>query len=397
MMKKNIKICQVASTDISLRFLLLAQMKYLQAEGFKLWAVSSDGKWIPEIEQAGISVQTIPITRRILTPFTDLRAMIRLVIFFRKERFDIVHTHTLKASFLGQIAAFLARVPVRIYTIHGLDFENPGFSKQKRYMFVGIEVFLALLVHRAFSVNKEDTEKLLRKKVYSSQKLQYFPLGINLKRFNASRFSDDFIKEKRREFAIPEDAKVLGIVARLVREKGYIELFQGFKRVLERFPNSILLVVGGEEPAKTDRLDLNVVKQYGIEPHVRFLGERTDVDELYSLFDVFVLPTYREGLGISILEASAMRRPVVATNIRGCREAVENGVTGILVPPYNCERLAHAIIELLENPEKGKRMGEAGREKVQREFDEKTFKKFLVEEYKRLMMCPAIEHRLPRS
>lgn len=381
---KKIKICSVASADITLRFLLFSNLQYLKKRGFEVWAISSDGKWIPEIRQAGISVKTIPITRRILTPFTDVRAFIRLILLFRKERFDIVHTHTLKASFVGQLAAFVARVPIRMYTIHGLDFEN-NFSLLKKAFFVLLERVIALLVHRAFSVNREDTVKLLKMGIYSPEKLTYLPLGIDLEKFNPARFSEEFCREKKKGLAIPLDAKVIGIVARFVREKGYLELFDAFDRVLQKFPGAVLIMIGAKEPAKSDRIDPSIVLSSRIGKNVRFLGERINVEEFYAIMDVFVLPTYREGLGISILEASAMERPVVATAIRGCREAAEDGKTAILVPPRNVARLVEAIEELFLNPEKAKALGKAGRQKAAQEFNQEVIFETLMEEYERLI------------
>ena len=140
-----------------------------------------------------------------------------------------------------------------------------------------------------------------------------------------------------------------------------------------------------EEFEKKDKIDPNVVKNYGIEKKVIFLGKREDVDEIYPLMDIFVLPSHREGLGISIVEASSMEKPVIATNIRGCREAVEAGKTGILVPLKNPEKLAEAIIHLFNNPEKAKEMGRKGREKVLREFDESIVFSKIKTEYQRLI------------
>ena len=158
----------------------------------------------------------------------------------------------------------------------------------------------------------------------------------------------------------------------MVEEKGYLELFQAFRKIIKRFPKTILLIIGPEEPEKKDRINPRVAfKQFGIENNVLYLGERTDVDELYPLMDIFVLPSYREGVGISILEASAMERPVIASNIGGCPEAVDNNKTGILILAKDSKKLFQTIIYLMENPEIAKKMGLAGREKIKREFNEK--------------------------
>lgn len=381
---KRVKVCQVVSADISLKFLLLGFMKYLQKEGFEVRAASSRGKWIPEIEQQGIPVYTVAITRKLFTPMADVVALVKLILFFRRERFDIVHTHTPKASFLGQIAAFLARIPIRVTTIHGLYFQR-GSSWQKKLIFMPVEYIKARIVHRAFSVNTEDVEYLLEKGIYSREKIMYMGGGVDLKKLGPTKFSLDFIERKRQDLGIESGAKVVGIVARLVKEKGFLPLFEAFCEVKRQVPDAVLLVVGPEEPEKEDALDPKEVSRYGIEESVIFLGERTDVEELYAVMDVFVLPSFREGLGLSILEASAMKLPVVASDIRGCRDGVENGVTGFLVPSNNPERLAEALIRILKNPQEAKSMGEAGRRRVEKEFNEEVIFARTVKQYRNLI------------
>ncbi len=378
------KICQVVSADISLRFLFLDFMRYLQEEGYEVHAACSDGKWVPEIRNAGINVHTVTITRRLFTPMQDLAALLMLYRLFRKERFDIVHTHTPKACFLGQLAAFFARVPVRVITIHGLYFQKDS-SWQKKLIFIPIERIIAKIVHKAFSVNREDVAFLVDHAMYPPGKIIYVGGGIDIHKFDPDRFSEDFVAQKKLDIGIPFNAKVIGIVARLVREKGFIPLFAAFAQILKRFPDAILLVVGPEEPEKRDALDKNIVDEYGIRKNVLFLGERTDVIQLYSVMDVFVLPSYREGLGLSILEASAMKRPVVASDIRGCREGVDNGKTGLLVPSSDPAKLAEAITYVLSHPAEAKAMGEEGRKKVELEYDQDAVFDLLKREYEALL------------
>jgi len=382
--EKRIKVCRVAASDLTLRFLVFEEMKYLESLGYEVWAVSSPGKWIQDIEEAGIRVKTIPITRKLFTPFADVLALVRLFILFRREKFDVVHTHTPKANFLGQVAAFLARVPIRICTIHGLYFQRNS-SFRKRVLFIPIEKIISTIVHVAFSLNREDIKILTEWKIYPSRKMVYLGAGINLERFNPVSWTPERVARKKRELGISQEGQVVGIVARLVKEKGYIPLFQAFSKVLREFPGTILLVIGPEEPEKADRLDPAIVKEYGIEEHTVFLGERSDVEELYPLMDVFVLPSFREGLGRSILEAAAMKKPAVASDIRGCQEAIDHGKTGLLVPPNNSEKLAQAIVYMFSHPKEAKAMGEAAREKVEREYNYVRVLKKMEDEYARLL------------
>ncbi|OHA66539.1 MAG: hypothetical protein A3E07_00350 [Candidatus Wildermuthbacteria bacterium RIFCSPHIGHO2_12_FULL_45_9] len=381
---KSVKICYVAAADITLRFILLEQMKFLRQIGFEVWAVSSPGKWTADLQKAGIHFAPIKITRKLYTPFIDVYSLWKLFWFFRKNDFAIVHTHTPKASFLGQIAAALARVPIRMYTVHGLFFTKDS-SWRRKLAFGAMEKIISLLVHKAFFVNREDMETVQKTGIYPAAKIGYIGADIDLDQFNPDRYDGHFLESLRNGLRIPLSSPVVGIVARLVWEKGFRDLFSAMQLIIREMPHAVLLVVGPAEPEKGDGFSKDVVKEYGIEDNVVFAGERIDVEAMYALMDVFVLPSYREGLGLSVLEASAMERPVVATDIRGCRESVEDGKTGFLVPVRNPERLAKAIVNLLCDKAKQAQMGKAGREKVRREFSkeitfgrlEKTYTQFL--------------------
>lgn len=380
---KKIKVCQIASVDMTLKFMLINQLRFLKSKGYVVKAVCSPGKWVKSIEKEGIPVTTITFKRKI-SPISDLIAFLKLFFYFKKEKFQIVHTHTLKPEIYGQIAAKLAGVPIIINTLHGFDFsDKDNFFKKKFILF--LQRIAAYCSTTIFSIARHIIKTSVKEKIAPFQKFKYLGRDIDTKRFNPERFSKEFILKKKRELGIPKNKKIIGIVARLVKEKGFLELFEAFKKVLDKFPNALLLVVGPKEPEKRDAVSLKIVKNYNIEKNVLFLGERTDTDELYPLMDIFVLPSHREGLGAAILEASAMERPVVATRIGGCPEAIDDSRTGILVPLKNSEKLAEAIIYLLDNPEKAKEMGKEGRRKILKEFNEKLIFDRIKAEYQRLI------------
>jgi len=383
MKNSKIKVCHIASTDLAVKFLLLNQLKFLKNEGYEVWAVCSTGKWIEDIKRQGIKVKIVNFKRKI-SPFSDLIVLFKLFFYFKKEKFQIVHTHNPKPGLLGQLAAKAAGVPIIVNTIHGFYFhENTPFLQKKFFIFV--EKIAALCSDLIFSQNKEDMKTAIEEKICGPQKIKFLGNGIDLQKFSSERFPKEFINQKKRELGIKSSFKVIGIVGRLVREKGYLELFATFKNLIKKFPNAILLVVGPIEPEKKDAINPDIVKNYGIEKNVIFLGLREDIDEIYPLMDIFVLPSWREGFPRSVIEALAMGRAVIATNIRGCREAIDDGVTGILVPPKNLEELAEAIVFLLENPEKAKEMGESGKEKAKKEFNENLIFDRIKKEYQRLI------------
>ncbi len=377
------KICYITSIDTTIKFILFSQIKFLKREGYDVCAVCSSGKWIKDIEKEEMKVKTIKFKRKI-SPISDLIVLVRLFFYFKKEKFDIIHTHTPKPGLLGQLAAKMVGVSIIVNTIHGFYFQKED-SLMKRKFFILIEKIAAKCSDLIFFVNKEDIETAIKEKICKRDLIKYFGGGIDIERFSLERFSEEFILSKKKQLGINPDARVIGIVARLVEEKGYLDLFRAFRKVLNKFPNTLLLVIGSEEPEKGDAIDPNIVRRYSIQNNVIFLGEREDVDELYALMDIFVLPSYREGLGISIIEASAMEKSVITTDIRGCREVVENGETGILIPTGNPEKLAEAIFYLFNNPEKAREMGRKGREKVLREFDERIIFSRIKTEYKRLI------------
>jgi len=380
--EEKTKVCQVASVDLTVRFLLLRQIQFLKKQGFKVSSVCSKGKWTQEIEAHGIKVKTVKIKRKI-SPISDLITLFNLIFYFEEENFDIVHTHTPKASLLGQVAAKIAGVPIIINTIHGYYFtENTGFLKRK--FFILIEKIAALFSDLIFFQSKEDMETCVKEKIFNLKKIRFLGNGINLKRFNPQRFSSEFIDKKKNNLGINPAVKIIGMVGRLVKEKGYLELFEAFQKVLEKFPQILLLIVGQLDTEKRDSLKPEIVKKYKIGDKIKFLGLREDIEEIYPLMDIFVLPSWREGFPRSVLEASAMGKPVIATDIRGCREAVEDGKTGLLVPVKNPERLAKAITQLLENPEMAREMGGAGAKKAQKEFDENQIFDRINKEYEYL-------------
>jgi len=384
-MEKNnqIKICYVTSSDLTLKFILFNQLKFIQGLSFEVSAVCSEGKWVKEIEKQGIKVKIINFNRD-FNVFVHIICFFKLLSYFKKEKFDIVHVHTPVPGLLGQLAAKLTSVPIIINTIHGLYFQNKD-KWLKRKFFILAEKIAGKCSDLVFFVNKEDMETAVKEKICRPEVIRYFGGGINCFKFNPNNFSKELIFKKKRELGINGNGKVIGIVARLVREKGYLEFFEAFSQVVRKFPQATLLIIGPQEPKKRDKIDPNIVRRYGIKNNVLFLGERENIAEFYALMDIFVLPSWREGLGISIIEASAMEKPIVATDIRGCRETVENNKTGILIPAKNSKKIAEAIIYLLNNPEKAKEMGRQGRMKVLREFDERLVFDRMKTEYERLL------------
>lgn len=381
---RKVKICHVVSVDMTLKFLLFPLLKFLQSGGYDVCAVCSPGKWINDLRNKGIKIKEINITRKLLTPFSDLVALIKLINYFKKEKFDIVHTHTPKAGLLGRIAAKTAGVPIIIHTNHGFYFQDDSSLIKKRF-FIFLEKIGAKFSNVIFSINKEDIETAVREKICAREKIIYSGDGISTEIFNPANFSGEFIGDERKKIGVENDNRIIGFVGRLVKEKGILDLLEAFNIVKKQFPKIVLLIVGPAEPEKNDSINREMFNNSEIKDGVIFLGEKTNIERIYPLTDIFVLPSHREGLGLVLLEASAMEKPVIATDIRGCREAVDNGRTGILVPAKNPEKLAEAIGYFLSNPQKANDMGKNGRIRVVKEFDEKLIFDRIKECYQKLI------------
>jgi len=364
---KRLKIAHVATLDMSVRFLLLNQLLRLKAQGYDVHAICGPGEWISEIESYGITVHTVKMHRAV-SPFHDLLTLWKLFERLKREGFDLVNTHTPKAGILGPIAAKLAGVPIIIHTVHGFLFHD-NVPIPKRFIFMGAEKLTATFADYLFSQSSEDIEQAIKHKICLPENIFYIGNGIDVTRFNPHNIS--IPPQKKREYVgIKADEFVVGIVARLVYEKGYMELFQAAAELTRKFDNVKFLVVGPVENERKDAVNLEILEELGIEEDVIFLGMRKDVAELYSIMDIFVLPSWREGIPRALMEAMAMEVPVVATNIRGCREVVKNGETGLLVPVRNHQALAEAIAILLQDKQKRIEMGEAGRKYILANFTE---------------------------
>jgi len=197
----------------------------------------------------------------------------------------------------------------------------------------------------------------------------------------------------RQSLNLPDSAfPIIGMTGRITAEKGYLELIEALAKLRFQFPNIHLLVIGGQLSSERDAFQSQLsqlIQQQNLDKYVTFTGFRSDIPELLGLVDVFTLPSYREGLPRSILEAMAMQLPIVATDIRGCREAVVDGQTGLIVPPQNSEKLAEALGKLLADASMRESFGKTGRQRVEAEYDERFVFERLAACYEELGILPA--------
>jgi glycosyltransferase involved in cell wall biosynthesis/ribosomal protein S18 acetylase RimI-like enzyme len=361
------RLAHVTTVDLTARFLLLAQLRALRTAGFEITSISAPGPWTADLEAEGIRHIPWPHATRSWNVGSDVRAFLELRDIFRRERFDLVHTHNPKPGILGRIAARFAGVPAVINTVHGL-YVTPDDPAAKRLAVLGLERVAARFSDLELYQSEEDLAWARRVGLVRGSKGVLLGNGTDLARFDPKGVDPRRLAGLRRDLGIGE-ALVVGTVGRLVAEKGYRELFTAARRIRARRPDVRFLVAGSPDADKADAITEREI--VGAGQDVVFAGWRGDVRDLYALMDVFVLPSWREGLPRSAIEAAAMGRPMVLTDIRGCREVVRDGVEGLLVPPRNPARLAEGIEALLEDPAVRERMGRASRARAEERFDER--------------------------
>jgi glycosyltransferase involved in cell wall biosynthesis len=323
-----------------------------------VWCVTRGGETATELTEKGIEVKILGIStyRNPLNTF-------KLTRLLKAARPDIVHTHGYFASVIGRLAARRAGIPVILAHVHSTYWEY-----RKRHLM--IERKLSRFTHKIICCSKAVESFVNNTEKITDNKTTVIYNGVDEERFSPHQSPTSI----RAEFGMDDEAAVVGTVSSLTPHKGHEYLIQAASLLLGTLPSVKFLIVGDGPLRK--RLE-DQAKNLNIHPAVIFTGARKDIPEILTLMDVFVLPSHtREGLGLAIIEAMAAERPVVATDIGGIPEAINDSETGLLVPPGDPEGLAKAIIELLQNPKKAKEMGEKGRTRVKEKF---TTKKMLSE------------------
>lgn len=380
------RIVHVTTTDMSLALLLGPQLEAFVAAGYEVIGLSAPGAFGPAL--AAIGVEHVPLKHatRAMAPHRDLGALAELRTQFRRLRPALVHTHNPKPGVYGRLAARMARVPAVVNTVHGL-YAQPGDGWRRRALVYSLERVAARCSNVELVQNVEDIETLAGIGIPRT-KLRLLGNGIDLERFHRGAVDPDDVAATRRAWGIGPDDIVCGAVGRLVREKGYAELFAAARTLRRTAPSVRIVIAGPLDPDKADAVTKEEIDAACRDHGVVYLGMRDDVELLYAAMDIHALASHREGFPRSPMEASAFGVPVVATDIRGCRQAVDDGVTGLLVPPRDAGALAAAIAALANDRARRFAMGKAAEEKAGREFDVRQVIATTLDTYRSLIGAP---------
>jgi glycosyltransferase involved in cell wall biosynthesis len=377
------KVLVVVAVDVTAWVYLRIWLKALQTDGCEVHVACSYGNYRENLASEGFTLHEIPF-RRVFNPFAHIRPLLMLYRLMRQIPFDAVNTHTPVAAAVGRLAAWAARVPVRVNTVHGFYFHD-RMARLPRAVCLALEWLLGQITTFSLFVSEEDRLTSLRYRIARNDGMTIYN-GINLDRFRPPR--DTEREQEKTGLGIDPQRLVIGITARIVREKGYFEFVAMAEEITALGHDVFFLVVGDTLPSDRGRVGEDIrkrVRRSGMESRFRFVGFTNEVARLLRAMDIFVLPTYREGFPVSVLEAMGTGLPVVTTDIRGCREAVVHGTTGLLVPPGNVHCLTVALQQLLKDPTLMSKMGAAGRARVVESFDEKQIAKRFVEGIRKAM------------
>jgi glycosyltransferase involved in cell wall biosynthesis len=314
-----------------------------------------DGPLAEEARQKGIAYVPVSLGKQL-----SLRPLREIAGVLKEKKIDILHTHGGIAGLYGRSAARRARTPAVVHTLHGihyLHYRNPFL----RRLYVLLERRYSRSTDRLILVCQSDLRQARTHRLAPEEKMTVILNGTEVR----PGLGADDISRRRIELGWLPDRPVIGTVARLHRQKGVVNLLRAAPKILNVFPEVRIAVVGDGPQGGSLRRE---AQRLGLEGHLFFLGERKDAASVMALFDVFVLPSLWEGLPFVLVEAAALGKPIVATAVDGVPEILEDGKTGLLVPPKDPSALADAVIRLLKDKEEARRLGAMARTLVPPRF-----------------------------
>lgn len=378
------KLIRITTVPISLEKLLENQARFFK-KYYSVTLVSAQKEQLEALaKEQGVTYFPLEMTRKI-TLLQDLRCLLQLVRFLRKEKPHIVHSHTPKAGIIGMLAAFIARVPVRMHTVAGLPLmETKGIKKRILY---AVERLTYRCATHVYPNSKGLMDFIQKKHLAEKTPLQIIGKGssngIDTGHFNADSISDQELIKCQKKWTIAQDDFVFLFIGRLVGDKGINELVSAFEQLSNKLPKVKLLLVGPQEPI-LDPLAKSTIKAIDQNPSIISTGYQQDVRPFLKMAEVFVFPSYREGFPNVVLQAGAMGIPCIVSDINGCNEIIDNEVNGLIVPPKSIQPLSEKMYSLYKDPKKRATFIDRTKERIATDFERTHYWKLLLEEYKLL-------------
>lgn len=377
------RILHVVNIYFVLPYFFGDQFLYFHEKGDRIYVICSPSEFLePYARQKGFEYKAINIFRSI-NILKDIQAIISTIRYIRKNKMDIVVGHTPKGALIAMISAWLCGVEQRVYFRHGLVFQT--LTGVKRRLMVFLDRLTAAVSTQVICVSPSVYEESLKYKLNIQSKQLVIGGGTCTGIDVYGKFYPYSIdKEKkvllRQQLHISENDFVIGFCGRLVKDKGIVELIEAFEILRKNTELRVVLLLVGMFEVR-DALPENIQNYIHDDPQIIYTGFiNEDIEYYYSLMDIYVLPSYREGFPTSVLEASSMKLPVIVSNATGCVDAVKNEVTGLVVP-ITPDKIFQSIEYYLNNPQKIVEHGKNGREFVVSNFDQKIIWNFLYKFY----------------
>ncbi len=378
------KLIRITTIPLSLEKLLEGQLTFMN-QYYEVTAVAAEKDRLNRYGKDNqVDTFWVEMTRAI-TPWQDLKALLKLYRFLKKEKPLIVHTHTPKAGIIGMTAAKLAGVPLRLHTVAGLPLlETSGL---KRAILDFVEKLTYRFATRVYP-NSFGLQKIILELDYASpEKLKVLGKGssngIDTTYFDPSQYSSEFKVELRKNLNIPQEDLVYIFVGRLVKEKGINELVAAFTEIHKKTPSVSLLLVGPFEQDldPVSELTLDLIQNH---PKIFTTGYQVDVRPYFAISNVLTFPSYREGFPNVVMQANAMNLPAIVSDINGCNEIVENDTNGIIIPVKDAQALEAVMFTLYSRPEMREQLSENSRRLIVENYERQEFWHILLKEYKEL-------------
>ena len=384
------KLIRITTVPLSLKVLLKGQLRFMASNGFDVKGVSSEGEELREVhENEGIAVEAITMSRKI-TPFQDLKSLWEMWNFLRKEKPQIVHTHTPKAGIIGMLAARLAGVPHRLHTVAGLPLMEATGTKRKILNFV--EKLTYSSATRVYPNSKGLYDFILQNNFTQSNKLKIIANGSS-NGIDTAFFSPDQVTEIERvtlieKLNIQPDDFVFVFVGRIVSDKGINELIKAFSELQAAENNEPagikLLLVGGLEN-DLDPLNPETLAEINQNKDIISVGFQQDVRSFFAIADALVFPSYREGFPNVVMQAGAMGLPSIVSDINGCNEIIIEGENGLIIPSKNVEKLKEKMLTLAKDKNLYTKLKGNSRRMIENRYEQSVVWNALLEEYEGLL------------
>lgn len=376
------KLIRITTVPVSLKTLLKGQHRFMSENGFEVVGVSSKGQELEDVKNdENIRVVALEMTRTI-SPFSDLKSLWNFYKLCKKEKPNIVHSHTPKAGIIGMLGAKLAGVPIRLHTVAGLPLMEEKGIKRKILDFV--EKLTYACATKVYPNSKGLYDFILENKFTSTEKLKVIGKGssngIDTTYFNPNQISEEQKENLKKSLGIQLADFVFIFVGRIVKDKGINELISAFSKL--KTQNSKLLLVGNYE-RELDPLLPETEKIIDTNPNIISVGFQPDVRPYFAVSDCLVFPSYREGFPNVVMQAGAMELPSIVTDINGCNEIIINQKNGIIIPVKNTEELTQAM---LLNSEKYQILKKESRTMITSRYEQKVVWNEILKEYRSLIL-----------